>query len=70
MTEFSGDSALNPLMSKEADYGVLNDLARNTANTRNIEQHRDGMMRMGLFYLLPPLKMICFNQTGHFNNRI
>ncbi|HIB6159399.1 TPA: Tn3 family transposase, partial [Escherichia coli] len=31
---------------KDADYGVLNDLARNTANTRKIEQHWDDMMRM------------------------
>ena len=31
---------------KDADYGVLNDLARNIANTRKIEQHWDDMMRM------------------------
>lgn len=33
-------------VDKDADYGVLNDLARNTANTRKIEQHWDDMMRM------------------------
>lgn len=33
-------------VDKDADYGVLNDLARNTASTRKIEQHWDDMMRM------------------------
>lgn len=33
-------------VDKDADYGVLNDLTRNTANTRKIEQHWDDMMRM------------------------
>ncbi len=33
-------------VDKDVDYGVLNDLARNTANTRKIEQYWDDMMRM------------------------
>ena len=33
-------------VDKYADYGVLNDLARNTANMQKIEQHWDDMMRM------------------------
>lgn len=33
-------------VDKDADYGVLNNLARNTASTRKIEQHWDDMMRM------------------------
>lgn len=33
-------------VDKDADYGVLNDIARNAANARKIEQHRDDVMRM------------------------
>lgn len=33
-------------VDKDADYGVLNDIARNAANARKIEQHWDDMMRM------------------------
>jgi TnpA family transposase len=33
-------------IDKEANYGVLNDLARGCANTQRIEQHWDDMMRI------------------------
>jgi TnpA family transposase len=33
-------------IDKEADYGVLNDIARGCANTQRIEQNWDGMMRI------------------------
>lgn len=33
-------------VDKEADYGMLNDLARSIANTQKIEQHWDDMIRM------------------------
>lgn len=33
-------------MDKDADYGVLNDIARNAANARKTEQHCDDMMRL------------------------
>jgi len=32
-------------IDKNADYGVLNDLARGSVNTRRIEQHWDDMLR-------------------------
>ena len=33
-------------IDKNADYGVLNDLARGSVNTRRIEQHWDDMLRI------------------------
>lgn len=33
-------------VDKDVDYGVLNDIARNAANARKIEQHWDDMMRI------------------------
>ncbi len=33
-------------IDKNADYGVLNDLARGAVNTRRIEQHWDDMLRI------------------------
>jgi TnpA family transposase len=33
-------------VDKDADYGILNDLARGCANTQRIEQHWDDMMRI------------------------
>ena len=33
-------------IDKDADYGVLNDLARGSANTHRIERHWDDMMRI------------------------
>lgn len=35
---------------------LLNDIARNAANARNIEQHRDDMMRMACFLTLGTIR--------------
>jgi TnpA family transposase len=35
-------------VDKDADYGVLNDITRNAANARKIEQRWDDMMRMAV----------------------
>ena len=43
-------------MDKDADYGVLNNIARNAANARKIEQHWDDMRRMAGFLTLGTIR--------------
>lgn len=44
-------------VDKDADYGVLNEIARNAANARKIEQHWDDMMRMAGYLTLGTIRV-------------